>query len=295
MFFRFWLANALRITAACHFSTSQLPNVVCARQLFNIFTCKCASCHSDVPFFDIRTSNNGPTPSVFLALWLENAIRTTVACDFSTPQLPKVVQWWFFYILTWKCASRHSGVSFFHIRTCKNGPNLGVHFFMSHLATRLRTRCFSEPIFRPSRAANHSKNMVFHDFLTFYALAFSFFWLFLFLSSTLPLCFSSLHIVGSLTFKLPLTSLYYKVFCTTKLCMTKYYKVWHSTSPYYKVLLCIPVCYKVFESFTNYDKLLLCTSKYFVLESTTKYHSVLQSTTPYYSVLQSTLLQSITR
>ena len=53
--------------------------------------------------------------------------------------------------MTWKCASRHNG----------------VHFFMSHLASWLRTRRFSEPTFRPSGATNHWKNTVNRDFPIF--------------------------------------------------------------------------------------------------------------------------------
>ena len=79
-------------------------------------------------------------------------LRATTACTFSTSQLPKVVrEWCVLYILTWKCASRHNG----------------VHFFISHLASWLRTRRFSEPTFRPSGATNHWKNTVFRDFPTF--------------------------------------------------------------------------------------------------------------------------------
>ena len=79
-------------------------------------------------------------------------LRATTACTFSTSQLPKVVRHWcVLYILTWKCASRHNG----------------VHFFISHLASWLRTRRFSEPTFRPSRATNHWKNTVNRDFPTF--------------------------------------------------------------------------------------------------------------------------------
>ena len=59
--------------------------------------------------------------------------------------------WCVLYILTWKCASRHNG----------------VQFFISHLASWLRTRRFSEPTFRPSGATNHWKNTVFRDFPTF--------------------------------------------------------------------------------------------------------------------------------
>ena len=79
-------------------------------------------------------------------------LRATTACTFSTSQLPKVVRTWcVLYILTSKCASRHNG----------------VQFFISHLASWLRTRRFSEPTFRPSGAPNHWKNTVFRDFPTF--------------------------------------------------------------------------------------------------------------------------------
>ena len=101
----------------------------------------------------------------------------------------------------------HNGVHFFNISTSKSGPRLrclvrfdfkmcfapqrralfrhlnfqkwsdplvfclfchnGVHFFMSHLASWLRTRRFSEPTFRPSGATNHWKNTVNRDFPIF--------------------------------------------------------------------------------------------------------------------------------
>ena len=108
---------------------------------------------------------------VLCTFWLGNVLRATTACTFSTSQLQKVVRTWCaLYILTWKCASRHNG----------------VHFFISHLASWLRTRRFSEPTFRPSGATNHWKNTVNRDFqcfttfLPFRAPASSFFWSFLF-------------------------------------------------------------------------------------------------------------------
>ena len=89
---------------------------------------------------------------VFCAFWLRNVLRATTACTFSTSQLPKVVRRWsFLSILTCKCASRHNG----------------VQIFISHLASWLRTRRFSEPTLRPSGATNHWKNTVFRDFPTF--------------------------------------------------------------------------------------------------------------------------------
>ena len=100
---------------------------------------------------------------VFCTFSLRNRLRATTACTFSTSQLPKVVrQWCVLYILTSKCASRHNG----------------VQFFISHLASWLRTRRFSEPTFRPSGASNHWKNIVFQcfaTFLPFHASASSFF------------------------------------------------------------------------------------------------------------------------
>ena len=63
----------------------------------------------------------------FLTFWLWNVLLATAACHFSTSQLQKVV--WdrqFFTILTLKCASRHSGVPFFHIATSKSGLRMSV-------------------------------------------------------------------------------------------------------------------------------------------------------------------------
>ena len=179
----FWLRNVLRATTACTFSTSQLPKVVRACCVLYILTSKCASRHNGVHFFDISTSKSGLRPSVFdtfdfemcfapqrralfrhlnfqkwsetvsfLHFWLRNVLRATTACTFSTSQLPKVVRTpGVFNILTCKCASRHNG----------------VQFFISHLASWLRTRRFSEPTFRPSGATNHWKNTVFRDVPTF--------------------------------------------------------------------------------------------------------------------------------
>ena len=87
-----------------------------------------------------------------LYISLRNVLRATTACAFSTSQLPKVVrQWCVLYILASKCGSRHNG----------------VQFFISHLASWLCTRRFSEPTFRSPGATNHWKNTVFRDFPTF--------------------------------------------------------------------------------------------------------------------------------
>ena len=164
-------------------STSQPPKVVRTWCVLYIFTSKCASRHNGVHFFDIATYKSGPDLVCFVHFdfemcfapqrralfrhlnfqkWsdhvvlctfsLGNVLRATTACTFSTSQLPKVVRsWCVLYVFTWKCASRHNG----------------VHFFISHLASCLRTRRFSEPTFRPSGATKHWKNTVNRDFPTF--------------------------------------------------------------------------------------------------------------------------------
>ena len=187
-FLTFWLGNVLRATTACTFSTLQLLKVV--RQW-----CVCVV-HFD---FDMcfapqrralfrhcnfqKWSDNGVC--VCCTFWLGHVLRTTTACTSSTSQLPKVVfTSVFLNILTSTCALHHNG----------------VQLFISHLASWLRTRRFSEPTFRPSRATNHWKNTVNRDYPTFsrcifFLLTFSllFFSLLIFLFS-LPLPCSAFHL-----------------------------------------------------------------------------------------------------
>ena len=196
----FWLRNVLRATTACTFSTSQLPKVV--------------------------------RPGVFCTFWLRNVLRATTAYTCSTSQLPKVVRpWCVLYILTSKCASRHNGVHFFDILTAKSGPTWCalyiltskcasrhncVQFFISHLARWLRTRRSSEPTFRPSGGhkslEKHSVSRLSYLFTHLHLLSsYSFSSTLLsshlsLLSASSLLCFSSVHIVGSLTSKLPSTT-----------------------------------------------------------------------------------------
>ena len=150
-----------------------------------ILTWKCASRHNGVHFFDIATSKSGPTMVCFVHFDFKMCFAPQRR-TFSTSQLPKVVRTWCaLYILTSKCASRHNG----------------VQFFISHLASWLRTLRFSEPTFRPSGATNHWKNTVFRDFPTFSRICIFFlltlslllFFLLIFLFS-LPLPCSAFHL-----------------------------------------------------------------------------------------------------
>ena len=188
-----WLGNVLRARTACTFSPCQLPksglNMVC----FVHFDLEMCFVPERRALFRHVNFQKWSEHGVFCTFWLRNVLRAATACTFSTSQLPKVVRTWCgFSFFTFKCASRHNG----------------VQFFISHLARWLRTRRFSEPTFRSSGATNHWKNTVFRDFPTFSCIC-SFFLLTLslfyssLLSASSHLCFSSVHIVGSLTFKLP--------------------------------------------------------------------------------------------
>ena len=124
-------------------------------------------------------------------------LRATTACTFLTSQLPKVVRdRQFFTLLTLKCASRHNG----------------VQFFIAPVASWLRTRRFSEPFstLRSHKSLEkHSVSRLSYLFAHLYLLSsYSFSSDLLssnlsLLSASALLCFSSLHIVGSLTSKLP--------------------------------------------------------------------------------------------
>ena len=114
------------------------------------------------------------------------------------------------YILTSKCAWRHTG----------------VQFFISHLASWLRTRRFSEVNFRPSGAPNqrkkHSESWLSYLFAHLHLLASHFFSSLIvslldFSSLTLPTsAFPFLHIVGSLTSKLPSKNIPFSAFNPSK-------------------------------------------------------------------------------
>ena len=123
--------KVFRATKAYTFSTSERQKAVRTPQFFTEM-CFAPQRHALFEHFNFQTwSQRG----VLCTCLLGNVLRATTACAFSTAQLEKVVRTWCaFYLLTWKRALRHNG----------------VQFFISYLTTWLRTRCFSEPTFRPS-------------------------------------------------------------------------------------------------------------------------------------------------
>ena len=145
--------------------------------------------HNGILFFDIATSKSGPTMLCFVHFDLEMCFAPQQRALFRHRNFQK-----------W------SGAGVFWTFWLRNvlRATTACTFSTSHLASWLRTRRFSEPTFRPSGATNHWKNTLFRDFPT---LTLSLLWSSLFYSSLLSdsshLCFSSVHIVGSLTSKLP--------------------------------------------------------------------------------------------
>ena len=191
-----------------------------------VATYKCAWRHSGVPFFDIWPSKSGPDPSVFYdfdlkmcfspkrraifpdrdlqngsgaevfcTFWLANVLRATAACHFWTSELPKwLLHPQFFNILTFKCASRHSGVPFLNIGTSKMAPTPSVFYHFDfqmrfapqaraifHLSARTAT---SAPAALASLLFEHQgprfieKTQRFATSLTFGARGTSFYWLY---------------------------------------------------------------------------------------------------------------------
>ena len=143
---------------------------------------------------------------VSCAFWLENVFCAKAACHFLTSQLQKTVRTWgVVCVLTRKCASRHSRVTFFDISTSKielarecgvlciltwkfASRHSGVPFSRRCWATSAPTAGFSDPTCRTSRATNHWKNTAIRDFpniwracifflVTLLACWSSFFWL----------------------------------------------------------------------------------------------------------------------
>ena len=195
----FWLRNVLRATTACTFLTSQLPKVVRQWCVLYILTWKCASRHNGVHFFDISTSKSGPTMVCFVLVhfdlemcfapqrralfrhlnfqkwsengvlctfWLGNVLRATTACTFSS--------------LIWPAGSAPAA---------------------------LASLLFDPP--EPQIIGKHSESRLSYLFAHLYLLSSDSFSSTLLssnlslLSASALLCFSSVHIVGSLTSKLP--------------------------------------------------------------------------------------------
>ena len=189
-------------------TTSEPPKVVRTPGVFTILTSKCASRHNGVHFFDISTSKSGPAlvcflhfdlemcfapqrralfrhlnfqkwsePVVLCTFWLGNVLRATTACNFS--------------FLIWPAGSAPAALA-------------SLLFDPPQRQIIGKTQCF----------ATFLPHLHLLSLLTLSLLWSSLFYSSLFHSSLLSdsfhLCFSSVHIVGSLTSKLP--SIIYSIY-----------------------------------------------------------------------------------
>ena len=158
--------------------------------VFSFLTCKCASRHHGVHFFDISPSKSGPRMVCFAHFDFEMCFAPQRRALFRHLNFQKWsengVFCTFWLRNVFRAISRHNG----------------VQFFISHLARWLRTHRFSEPTFRPPEPQIIGKTQCFATFVLFRASASSFFWLFLF-SDLLSLLFSSLWLFPSLLFICP--------------------------------------------------------------------------------------------
>ena len=109
-----------------------------------------------------QTSEKWSVPLSFSTFWLTNVLRATAACHFWTSERPKWVRdRCVFHVLTYKYASRHSGVAFFNSATSKMAPPMWcfVHFDLQ--------MCFAPQargIFHHRNFQNGSGNVVFCTF-----------------------------------------------------------------------------------------------------------------------------------
>ena len=218
----------LRATTACTFSTSQLVKVVREWCVLYILTWKCASRHNGVHFFDISTSKSGPTMvcfvhfdlemcfapqrralfrhlnfqkwsdhGVFCTFSLRNLLRATTACTFSTSQLPKVLQDpGVLYLFTWNVLRATTACNFSSlIWPAGSAPAALTSLLFDPPEPQIigKTQCFAL-----SYLFAHL-HLLFSDSFSSTLLSSKL----SLLSASALLCFSSVHIVGSLTSKLP--------------------------------------------------------------------------------------------
>ena len=169
-------------------TTSERPKVLRTPRFFALLTSKCASHHNGVHFFDIATSKSAPK------------LRCFAHFDFEMCFAPQ-----------WRALFRH-----LKFQECSE-PVRFLHFWLWNVL-RATTACNFSPLIWPAGSTPAAlasllfdppdpqiigKTQCFATFLPFRAPASSFFFSSLLFSDSSHLCFSSVHIVGSLTSKLP--------------------------------------------------------------------------------------------
>ena len=206
------------------FSTSQRPKVLRDRQFLTLFTSKCASRHNAVHFFDISTFKRAPRPTVFNTFYLQMCFAPQRHALFQHLNFQK-----------WSGAEVFCTFSLLNRLRATTACN-----FSSLISPDVSApAALASVLFDPPEPQNHEKTQCFATFLPFRAPASSFFWSFLFWLFSLLTAFSSLHIVGSLTSKLP-SNIYIYIYNLGKLNL-KHDDLWFAhTAQHYHLSSLVP-------------------------------------------------------
>ena len=157
----FWLGNVLRATAACTFSTSQLPTVVRTPSVFVHFDLEMCFAPQRRALFRHLNFQKWSEPGVFCTFWLGNALRATVTCNFSS--------------LIWPAGSAPAALA-------------SLLFDPPEPQIIAKTQCFATFSVSRSSCLFAHLHLLSSDLVS---------------SDSSHLCFSTVHIVGSFTSKLP--------------------------------------------------------------------------------------------
>ena len=211
-----WLGNVLRATTACTFSTSEPPKVVRTPSVFMCFWHfdfeMCFAPQRRALFRHLNFQKSSDT-EVFCTFWLGNVLRATTACTFSTSQLPKVVpqRRALFRHRNFQKCSDHGVLCTFSLRNVLR-TTTACHFssliWPAGSAPAALASYFST-LRSPKSLEKHSVSRLSYLFAHLHLLSSDSFSSDLLssnlslLSASALLCFSSVHIVGSLTSKLP--------------------------------------------------------------------------------------------
>ena len=192
VFLTFWLPNVLRATTACTFSRSDLPKVVRTPSVFNSLTSKCASRHNGVHFFEIWTSKSDPTLVCFVHFDLEMCFAPQRRALFRHRNFQK-----------WSEAGVFCTFWLGNVLRATTACNFSSFIWPAGSAPA----ALASLLFDPPEPQTIGKTQWIVTFLPFRA-SYSFSPTLIssnlsLLSASSLLCFSSVHIVGSLTSKLP--------------------------------------------------------------------------------------------
>ena len=190
---------------------------------FYILTWKCAFRHSGVQFSKSNLQKSAPNLTCFVHFRFKLCFSPQPRAIFSTSELQKSARnlTCFVHVHFDMCCSPQRRAIFRHQNSKKcSEPGAFCTFSLQNalfattacnfwsLTTWLRTRRFNRPTFQVTRHTHHWKNTTFRDFSNiwrgciFFLLTFALLHL-LSADLTTLLCFSTVHIVGSQTSKLP--------------------------------------------------------------------------------------------